>query len=226
VNTTFDGSKGPSTPEGWSPRPTCTARTKRGPCKNSPIKGGTVCRFHGGSAPQVLAAAAKRRADEQRRAALAEWGTTYGEIGPADDPAVVMAELIQRSRGSVRWLLERVQETEAEALVWGLTSRVERDGGEFPGVDTTYSADINGWVRLYNDERDRLVRMIAVASRMGLDERLVRLAEVQTAAMFAILNRAFDAMKLTAEQRALIPQIIRGVVEERPELAGGASAAA
>ncbi len=40
---------------------TCTARRTDGkPCKASAIKGATVCRVHGGSAPQVRAAAQRR----------------------------------------------------------------------------------------------------------------------------------------------------------------------
>jgi len=39
----------------------CTAKTRSGRgCKNPPILGGTVCRMHGGSAPQVRAAASRR----------------------------------------------------------------------------------------------------------------------------------------------------------------------
>ncbi len=39
----------------------CTARRSNGdPCKRRPIKGGTVCPTHGGSAPQTKAAAARR----------------------------------------------------------------------------------------------------------------------------------------------------------------------
>jgi hypothetical protein len=42
--------------------PRCTARTKhtKRPCANPAIKGGTVCRMHGGSAPQVKQAAMER----------------------------------------------------------------------------------------------------------------------------------------------------------------------
>lgn len=42
--------------------PKCTARSKRSgvQCKNLPILGGTVCRMHGGAAPQVKAAAMER----------------------------------------------------------------------------------------------------------------------------------------------------------------------
>ncbi|MFI5756428.1 hypothetical protein [Streptomyces sp. NPDC051569] len=78
-----------------------------------------------------------------------------------------MSRLIRQASGHVAWLLERVRETEADAVVWGMTSEVHREGGEFPGVDTTYAAEVHGWVRLYGEERDRLVHMCSVASRMG-----------------------------------------------------------
>ncbi len=39
----------------------CSARRSNGdPCKRRPIKGGTVCPTHGGSAPQTRDAAARR----------------------------------------------------------------------------------------------------------------------------------------------------------------------
>ena len=47
------------TPEGE--RMTCTAMNKQGKrCRGMPIAGGTVCRFHGGGAPQVKRKAALR----------------------------------------------------------------------------------------------------------------------------------------------------------------------
>jgi hypothetical protein len=183
------------------------------------VTGASVCRMHGGAAPQVRAAG-------QRREATAEFLRTFGDVdGPQEDPAVVVSRLIRQASGHVAWLLERVQETEAEALVWGLTSQVDKGATEFPGVDSTYSAAVNGWVRLYGEERDRLLKMCDLAARMGVQERLVRLSEIQTEALFAILGRAFDALELTPAQRDRIPQIIRAVAAERPELAGGASVA-
>lgn len=42
-------------------RAICGKRTRAGkPCQKSPIKGGTVCRLHGGAAPQVKRAAKLR----------------------------------------------------------------------------------------------------------------------------------------------------------------------
>jgi hypothetical protein len=45
-------------------RPTCTARSKQSgkPCRQRPAAGRTVCRFHGGEAPQVKLAAKLRLA--------------------------------------------------------------------------------------------------------------------------------------------------------------------
>ncbi|MFJ7242827.1 hypothetical protein ACIQWB_37700 [Streptomyces olivaceus] len=131
---------------------------------------------------------------------------------------MVMARLIREASGHVAWLLERVRETEADALVWGLTSEVHRDSGEFPGIDTTYAADVNGWVRLYGEERDRLVRMIAVATKIGLDERLVTLQEIQTTIMVEILNRSLAAFGLDSgkpETAAVMGRVVREVMAER-----------
>lgn len=48
----------------------CTARSKRSGirCKRPPIAGGTVCRMHGGAAPQVKAKALERLEAYQDRA--------------------------------------------------------------------------------------------------------------------------------------------------------------
>ena len=44
---------------------TCLAHSKQTgkPCKQPPIKGGTVCRYHGGAAPQVIKSARRRLND-------------------------------------------------------------------------------------------------------------------------------------------------------------------
>lgn len=42
----------------------CSARTRNGdPCRAAPVRGATVCRMHGGAAPQVKAKAAQRLAE-------------------------------------------------------------------------------------------------------------------------------------------------------------------
>ena len=54
------------------PRQFCRAKSKGAgrQCKHLAIPGGTVCRFHGGKAPQVMRAA-QRRLDELKQPAIA-----------------------------------------------------------------------------------------------------------------------------------------------------------
>jgi hypothetical protein len=51
----------------------CTARSKQrnAQCKRTAIPGGTVCRYHGGAAPQVMKAAAERLKELQFPAIVA-----------------------------------------------------------------------------------------------------------------------------------------------------------
>ncbi|MET7639350.1 HGGxSTG domain-containing protein [Streptomyces sp. NPDC005438] len=197
----------------------CTASTRSGKrCRGMAVTGTTVCRMHGGSAPQVQAAAERRAEVAEQLAARADWEATYGELGDAEDPGLIMQREIQWTAAHVKWLRDRVQETEAEALVWGVESEADKGATEFPGIDTTYSARIHGWVRLYGQERDRLFKMIETAARIGLDERLVRLQEIQTTIMFEIVNRALETFGVEArkpEASTVMASVVREVMAER-----------
>ena len=54
------------------PATTCAARSKQTgkPCKNSPIPGGTVCRFHGGGSKKARAAGLRQLEENRIRARL------------------------------------------------------------------------------------------------------------------------------------------------------------
>lgn len=63
----------------------CTARKTNGdPCMNAPINGANVCRFHGGSAPQVKAAA-RRRLEEAADRMARELLRMAGDEGVSDN---------------------------------------------------------------------------------------------------------------------------------------------
>ena len=87
-----DPSKSPRAPNpSKSSKPRCKAQTSRGPggpCRNYPIYGSTVCRAHGGGAPQVKAAADRRLAMNEALAELARRGIT-----PVDNPLAALAEV-------------------------------------------------------------------------------------------------------------------------------------
>lgn len=186
----------------------CTGTNRQGaPCGNPPMTGAAVCRMHGGAAPQVRAAAA-------RRVAHAEWAQTYGE--PIDtDPTTAVLDQLAHTAGHVAWLLERVRETEPEALVWGVLSETAKQSGQWPGVDITRGARASTWLVLYGQERDRLVRMAEVAHRMGIEDRQVALAERLGAACLELISGVLDDLNLTSDQRAAaaeaVPRRLRAV---------------
>src|SRR5689334_20738736 len=69
-----------------------------------PRHGAPVCPRHGGSAPQVVAAAKRRRDEETARQAVA----TYG-LPRQVPPDVALLEEVHRTAGHVEWLGQLVQ---------------------------------------------------------------------------------------------------------------------
>lgn len=152
--------------------------------------------MHGGAAPQVRAAAG-------RRLAAAEWARSFGEPAPDADPTETVLSEIRWAAGHVAWLRAKVQDTEPEALIWGVVSEVERHGGERPGTDVTSAAKASAWLVLYGQERDRLTRMCEVAHRMGIATRQVELAERMGQAVADVLRAVLDDLQLSEEQQLL-----------------------
>ncbi len=190
-----------STPS--DPHQRCTARNQAGgQCKNPAVPGATVCRFHGGAAPQVQEAA-------QRRIAIAEARQAAVTLGLLIDisPEQALLDEVQRCAGMVAFYQARVEEI-ADAgfnsLVFGLTK--SKIGGEDGG--DTFEAKPSVWLQLLNEERDRLVRVCAAALRAGIEERRVKLAEQQGILVAAVVRRILTRLNLTDDQLALVPTVV------------------
>lgn len=207
----------------------CTATNRQGQrCGRAPAPGATVCNLHGGKAPQVRAAAARRREESAAQAAV----TTLGL--PVDiSPTEALLEEVRWTAGHVQWLRGKVQElAEAvtledengdpverggdHALVWGTTK--VKTGGDDRG--TTQEAAPSVWYVLYERERKHLVTVAAAALKAGVEERRVRLAESQGELVATVIRRILDALNLTPEQQALVPEVVPAQLRL---IAGGAS---
>jgi hypothetical protein len=76
----------------------CTARRRNGtPCNNRPIRGGTVCRMHGGSAPQVKRAAQVRLDMAADRAAAVMVRIMEDDAAPTADRIRAAAQVLDRA---------------------------------------------------------------------------------------------------------------------------------
>lgn len=78
----------------------CGGVVHRRPCRKPPIVGGTVCDHHGGSAPQVRAAADRRLIEQGATKELAK-----AKVRPIGDPVVALGELA----GEVTAVLEVIK---------------------------------------------------------------------------------------------------------------------
>jgi len=148
-----------------------------------------VCRFHGGSAPQVRDAAEQRLL--LRRAVLE--AETLG-LPREVDPHTALLEELHRTAGAVQWL-----------------------GAVVADLELGHVASDSVWVRLYADERDRLVKVAKTCVDVGIEERRVRLAESAGAQLAAVIRAVLDQLGLTEAQqlaaREVVPQELRRLGE-------------
>jgi hypothetical protein len=174
----------------------CSARSSRTGerCKRWAVKGAKVCPAHGARAPQVKAAAKRRRDEQTALAAVATYGLPR-QIAP--DQALL--EEVHRTAGHVAWLHQLIGGLDQT----GLTQRAE-NGTTSPAV----------WVDLYQRERAHLVKVAASAIAAGIAERQVKLAEQQGALLASAVQRILDALDLTPQQRARVPEVVPVVLRQ------------
>lgn len=179
--------------------PRCNGTTKTGRCRKWPIKDATVCRTHGGSAPQVREQAERRRAERQAVLAV----ETFGLPVEVDAHTALLQEL-HRTAGAVQWLGAIVADLDRDELVWGRIREVhgvQQDEGQ--QAKTTKQAGTNAFVRLWQEERKHLVTVAKSCVDVGIEERRVRLAESAGQQLASVIRAVLDRLDLTDEQRSL-----------------------
>lgn len=168
-------------------------------CRKPRVPGLPVCETHGGNSPRAREAAKQRLETEKARKLVATYGLPV-EISPQD---AILAE-VHRTAGHVAWLEQQVHALTEGELVWGIT-RV-KEGGDDRG--TTEEAVPHALLKLYNEERDRLVRVCAAALKAGVEERRVKLAEQQGALVADVIRSILADLKLTPTQSALVSEVV------------------
>ena len=187
-----------------------TAKATGKRCTRPPIKGGTVCYLHGGSARQVIRKALVR-------AELDAWGLS----DTTEDPGEVILRLLTQSVRRVELYSSLVQEayaaaeatTDVYAAAWAMPKGVAALIGykfAFPNRSTTpvpVAEAIRGLVELEAAERDRCLNIAVKAVGAGLAERVVRMQERDARAAHQALMDGLDAAGITGEVRM---QVLNG----------------
>lgn len=177
----------------------CTARSSRSGerCKKAKAHDAEVCATHGASAPQVKAAA-KRRRDQAEAAKAVESLSIPVETTPED---ALLAE-VRHVAGDVAFLRQQVRHLGEDLTQFVATS--EFGGHDAPSV----------WVEMYWQAHDRLVRVAAATIKAGVEERKVRVAEREMDAVAEAIHATLKdiGVEVTPEVGRSLGRHLRAVV--------------
>lgn len=188
----------------------CTATAKRSGerCQRAAIPGGKVCIKHGGTAPQVKAAAERRLAEARAAASLEGWGLQV-DINPAE----ALLELVQTKAAEVyhwRHLASNLLDDERAGL---LVTRTEEGVGQQGPIDTvTKTASTHVYVTMLHKAEADLARYAEAAIRSGATQAMVDMARKQGAATVDDFRRLIIMARddLTVDPDQLILTLLEG----------------
>lgn len=187
------------------------ARTTGEPCQNAPMAGLSVCRMHGGAAPQT------RAKSELHKAAVESGMRSYVTPIPAEDweasPINAFEMEFRRTIGRIRFLDDKLAELKVEDLGWGVTKQEDVTAAEFGGVNITREAKINIYEALQFREREHLVKLETIWIAAKLDSRRLAITRDLMDRLEAKITNVLVALGHRAEDPA-----VRDVV--RRELQG------
>jgi hypothetical protein len=101
------------------------------------------------------------------------------------DPHTALLEELHRTAGAGAWLGAVVADLKQSQV-----------GGE------------SVWVKLWAEERDRLVKVAKACVDVGIEERRVRLAEQAGAQLAGVVRAVLDRLALSEEQRVLALSVV------------------
>ncbi len=173
----------------------CKALSKRSgqQCKRFPVPGGSVCYIHGGGAPAVRAAAARRKAEAEARALLElVWD-------PNAAPVTNAVDALQRLAGRLQHAADV------------LGARIEGEGLD--------GATAVAWRSVLRELRQALVNM----EGLDIQGRFVQLEQARAQVVTGAFIAALDALSLVPDHRSLAVEVFLRELEPvapRPVVAG------
>lgn len=185
----------------------CRGTTKRTgtPCKRYPIPGGTVCKMHGGGAPQVRAKAARNLAEGELRQLLAR---KYNRDVPITNPL----QELQAQAGRVRAWSEFLEDQ-----ITQLRHNSQWD-----------TEQVNGIAQLFEGALKELRTILVDMARLKIDERLAAIDEMTATMVLDAMKAGFAAAGVTgiAQSNAIAVtgrhlRIVKGGQADEPRKATG-----
>ncbi|MCP3426013.1 Mcm10/DnaG-type zinc finger protein [Rothia sp. AR01] len=180
--------------DAWVPGPDADGRRQRlkcagtnkktgKPCGNWALRGQTVCKYHGGNAKQNRAAGERRWQEHRVRTALTNSRT---------EPAITAQSTIEDPLTEFKRLL-------IEVLSWKdeLAAHVNDLKGELSSTDFKGAEQAHAIVEIYERSLDRAGKMLDMALKHKLWDRLAEIQEHEAEIMAGAVIRVFLALGLT-----------------------------
>lgn len=173
----------------------CTAKRTNGePCKSWAIKGGKVCRVHGGASKRAKAAAARRTAEARAAAEVA---------AQAD---AVLAFRAERALENPLDGLARLA-TEVTAFKDALAARVNALTS-IRYEDMKSAEQLRSEVALYERAMDRTARLLETMVKLDFEKRMVSLNEAQGELVAQVIRAVLADLELTPSQTERVPEVV------------------
>ena len=164
------------------------------PCKNG-TKGMTVCRIHGGAAPQTIAAAERNQKIAAAKQTAAALIVAYeGQVSA--DPLASLLRMVQTAAWAERAYATLIERDLGDGVLVEVGSQI-----------SGYKEEAHPYLKLWNEERDRLAKWSKVALDAGVDAHQVKLAEHQADVSIAVILAVMMRLNLPPELMAQAPLI-------------------
>lgn len=178
----------------WHQGMKCTAVSRRtgNPCRSYAVKGTTVCRKHGGSAPQIKKAAklnyARYIVKEKVRREVGALAVDVPIESRVTDPLIELQRLT----------------TEAihfKDVLGKMVNELNRDIEHFTDEG---SLQIRAAVQLYGEAMDRTAKFLDMAMKHDIAGKIVQIEAAKVFAISSAISRALASAGLSSEQEATV----------------------
>jgi hypothetical protein len=182
-------------------KPKCAGTNRAGgPCQLYPMTGATVCRSHGGAAPQVKAAAARRVVEGQALKAV----SAMGNWAPVTDPLSALADVAGEVtavkdflRGLVDEIVERERRANGNPIMDAIGKLTDAESLRMP--DDKGAEQMNAKFQAYMAMLNSTVATLATIAKLNIDERMARIEEARKTMIIEAMRRGFAAAGVTGE---------------------------
>jgi hypothetical protein len=125
---------------------------------------------------------------------------TYGRPIQISPPDALLQE-VHRTAGHVQWLAEVIADLSPEDIIANIEKTVEVEKGGMGPKDgeggfsytedrreVSHGIEVNTWIKLYQRERQMLVRVCAEAIKANIEERYIQLQEKEATALASAIS--------------------------------------